>query len=134
MDKDYLPILRDSIETSVNMKLFNSVYDSMYAHIYKSKLIKFPLSISSLENLNNFNINRLQKNPINSYPSHNRPRGKKNLSSIKSHLKLLQKKSNTLPIWIIYINNKFILLDGVHRIIANYIHNKKYIYSYLIII
>jgi hypothetical protein len=37
-----------------------------------------------------------------------------------------------MPIWIAQKNNKYILLDGAHRIIASYIKNKKYIYAYIV--
>ncbi len=39
-----IQILKDSIITSVNMKLFNSIEKASNAHIFNSKLEKFPLS------------------------------------------------------------------------------------------
>ena len=44
--------------------------------------------------------------------------------------KQLQNNNNIQPIWLVYNkkNNKYILLDGEHRIVASYI------YSYIITI
>jgi len=36
------------------------------------------------------------------------------------------------PIWVLKKNNTYILLDGAHRIVANYIEDKKYIATYII--
>lgn len=129
---DYLPDLRDSIETSISMKIFKTIYDAFFAHIYKSKLIKFPLS--KINQLNNFDKIRLQKSAIKAYPSYNRPRGNKDIKSIQKFQKILRENKNTEPIWILINNDKYILLDGAHRIVANYIEKKSYIYAFLITI
>ena len=80
---DYIEVLRDSIETSVSLKLYKSKEEAINKHIYNSKLISFPLS--KCKNLNNFNPERLQVSAIKSYPLHNRPRGDKDI--IKNKLK-----------------------------------------------
>ena len=41
---NYISVLQDSIDTSVGMKLFKNRMDSSFAHIFKSKLVKFSLS------------------------------------------------------------------------------------------
>jgi hypothetical protein len=129
---NYISIIKDSIETSVSMKIFKNKEESSFAHIFKSNLVKIPLSI--FENIDNFNPNRLQKSAIKAYPLNNRPRGNKDISSVKYYQKQIQQKKNIIPIWLIYQNDKYILLDGAHRIVASYIENSKYINSYIIIL
>ena len=114
------------------MKIFKNKEESAFAHIFKSNLVKIPLSI--FENIDNFNPNRLQKSAIKAYPLNNRPRGNKDISSVKYYQKQIQQKKNIIPIWLIYKNDKYILLDGAHRIVASYIENSKYINSYIIIL
>jgi len=127
---DYIQVLRDSIETSVSMKLFKSKEEATMKHIFNSELISFPLS--KCKNLNNFNPERLQSSAVKSYPLHNRPRGDKDISSVKYYQKLIKNKLDIQPIWIIKKKNSYILLDGAHRIVASYIENKKYIATYII--
>lgn len=132
---DYISILKDSVETSVSMKIFKNKEASSFAHIFKSSFVKIPLSkFKNNEFIINFNPNRLQKSAIKAYPLNNRPRGDKDISSVKYYQKQIQQKKNIIPIWLIYKNNKYILLDGAHRIVASYIENIKYINSYVIIL
>jgi hypothetical protein len=127
---DYISTLKDSIETSVTIKIFNTTEESTHAHIFNSRLIKLPISI--FKNIQNFNPNRLQKSAIKAYPLNDRPRGNKNISSVKFYQKQIKEKKNILPIWMAIKNEKYILLDGAHRIVANYIEGKLNIYAYLI--
>jgi len=127
---DYVSILKDSIDTSVYMKIFKNREDSSLAHIFKSKLVKLKMSI--FNNVDNFNPNRLQKTAVKAYPLHNRPRGNKDIYSINFYRKMLREKKEISPIWLIKKNKKYILLDGAHRIVSNYIEGKKYINSYVI--
>ena len=127
---DYIQVLRDSIETSVSMKLFKTKEEATMKHIFNSKLISFPLS--KCKNLDNFNPERLQISAVKSYPLDNRPRGDKDISSVKYYQKLIKNKLDIQPIWIIEKKNNYILLDGAHRIVASYIENKQFIPSYLI--
>ena len=127
---DYIQVLHDSIETSVSMKLFKSKEEATMKHIFNSKLVSFPLS--KCKNLDNFNPERLQTSAIKSYPLHDRPRGDKDISSVKYYQKLIKNKLDIQPIWIIEKKNNYILLDGAHRIVASYIENKQYIPTYLI--
>jgi hypothetical protein len=129
---DYISIIKDSVSTSISLKIFTTKQDSLFAHIYKSKLLKIELSI--FNNVNNFDPNRLQISAIKAYPLNNRPRGNKDISSVKYYQKQIQQKKDIMPIWLIYKNNQYILLDGAHRIVASYIENKKYINAYVIYI
>jgi len=126
---DYISIIIDSVETSINLKIFKNKQDSINAHIFKSKLIKIPLSTFN-NNVDNFNPNRLQKSAVKAYPLDDRPRGDTDISSVKYY----QKQKDITPIWMILNNKKYILLDGVHRIVASYIENKKYINAYVIML
>lgn len=120
----------DSIETSITLKMFKNKKDASYAHIFNSKLEKLPIDL--FFNVENFNPERLKKTAIEAYPIHDRPRGNKDIQSIKFHQKQLLNKINILPIWLIFKNKKYILLDGAHRIVASYIENKKFVYAYVI--
>jgi hypothetical protein len=127
---DYVSILQDSIDTSVSIKIFKNREESSLAHIFKSKLVKLKMSI--FNNVDNFNRDRLKKTAKKAYPLHNRPRGNKDICSINFCRKLLKEKKGIAPIWLIKKNKKYILLDGAHRIVSNYIEGKKYINSYVI--
>jgi hypothetical protein len=129
---DYISVIQHSIGTSVFLKLFKNKEESLFAHIYKSKLLRIELSIFT--NVVNFNPERLQKTAVKAYPLNDRPRGNKDISSVKYHQKQIKLKKDVAPIWLLYKNNEYILLDGAHRIVASYIENKKYINAYVIIL
>jgi hypothetical protein len=129
---DYISVIRDSIETSISMKIFNNKEDALLKHIYKSNLVKIPLS--KFKNIDNFNPNRLQKTAIKAYPLNDRPRGNNDINSVKYYQKQIQTKNEITPIWLLLIKKKYILLDGAHRIVASYIEGKKYINAYVIIL
>jgi hypothetical protein len=129
---DYIPIIIDSVETSVMLKIFKNKQESILAHIFKSKLVKIPLSKFS-KDIDNFNPDRLQNSPIKAYPLNDRPRGNDDISSVKYYQKQIHKEKDITPIWMIQKNKKYILLDGVHRIVASFIEEKKYINAYVII-
>ena len=121
--------IKDSVSTSVTIKQFKNRKEASYAHIFKSELVKIPLS--TFNNVDNFNPNRLQKSAVKAYPLNNRPRGKKDISSVKYHQKQIQQKKKITPIWMIQQNNNYTLLDGVHRIVASYIEGKRNINAYV---
>lgn len=128
---DYVSVLRDSIDTSVSMKIFQNREEASLAHIFRSKLDKIPLSI--FKDVDNFDPNRLQLTAEDAYPLPNRrPRGDKDISSVKFYQNQIQQQKEVIPIWLIQQNNKFVLLDGVHRIVASYIEDNKYINAYII--
>lgn len=127
---DYIQGLQDSIDTSVSMKLFKSKEDATMKHIFGSIITSFPLS--KCKNLNNFDIERLQSSAVKAYPLNNRPRGDKDIISVKYYQTLIKNRLDIQPIWIMDKNNKYTLIDGVHRIVASYIENKKYITAYII--
>jgi uncharacterized protein YqeY len=116
------------------MKIFKNKEDSSMAHIYKSKLVKISLSIFKNNEVDNFNSNRLQKSAVKAYPINNRPRGNSDINSVKYYQKQIQQKKDIAPIWMIQKNNKYTLLDGVHRVVASYIEDKHYINAYIIIL
>ena len=127
---DYISIINASIGTSLLLKIFNNKEESAYAHIFNSKLVKIPLS--TFKDVENFNPDRLQKSAVKAYPLNNRPRGNKDISSVKYYQKQIQQKKDITPIWLVKHNKKYILLDGAHRIVSSYIENKKYIHAYVI--
>ena len=125
---DYVQILTDSIDTTIYaLKLFKNRKESAYYHIFKSEYVKFPMKLFN-NKVDNFNPKRLQKTASKAYPISDRPRGKKDLKSVN----YWKKQKNIPAIWIIKKNNKYILTDGVHRIVANYIQGNKKINCYII--
>ncbi len=130
MDYINIAVLQDSIETSIALKFFKNKKDSSFAHIFNSKIIK--MQLSAFNNINNFNPGRLQKTPTKAYPINDRPRGNRDISSVKFYQKQLQDKKELPYIWLINKDGKYTLLDGAHRIVASYIEDKKYIYAYLV--
>ena len=127
---DYISSMIDSIDTSISMKIFKNRKDASMAHIFKSKLVK--ILLSKFNDVENFNKNRLQKSAVKAYPMEDRPRGNTDISSVKYYQKQIQLKNEIQPIWMIQKNNKYILLDGAHRIVASYIEDKQYINAYMI--
>ena len=136
---DYISVLQDSIDTSVSMNIFKNREEASLVHIFQSKLDKISLSIfENIEDTNkvdNFDPNRLQKTAEKAYPLPNgRPRGDKDISSVEFYQNQIKQNLGILPIWMIQQNNKYVLLDGVHRIVASYIEDIKYINAYIIYI
>ena len=127
---DYVYVIKDSVETSVNLKIFKNIEEASSAHIFKSELIKLPLSL--FKNVKNFDPKRLQESALKAYPITNRPRGENDIKSVKFYQKQLKQKINIHPIWMIYQDEKYILMDGAHRIVASFIENEKHIYAYVI--
>jgi len=130
---NYISVIKDSVETSVTMKIFKNREDASTAHIFKSKLVKIPLSV--FNDVDNFNPDRLQKSAVKAYPLNNRPRGNSDITSVKYYQKQIQQQKYITPIWMITnTDNTKILLDGAHRIVASYIEDQKYINAYVIIL
>jgi len=134
MDNNYVDVIRDSIETSITLKIFKTKSKALNAHIYDSKLVKF--SLSNFTNIENFDPNRLKKSAVKAFPISDRPRGNSDITSVKFHQKQIQNNKTIQPIWLVYnkTNNKYTLLDGAHRIVASYIENQNSIYGYVIFI
>ena len=126
---DYIQVMQDSVDTSVNMGFFKNRKESSYSHIFNSNLENFPMKLCKGK-LNNFDKVRLQKSASKAYPINNRPRGQKDLDSVNYYKKM----KNIPPIWILKKNNEYTLLDGAHRLVANYIQNKKFIKAYILFI
>ena len=125
---EILNVIKDSVETSVVLKLFKTEKDSAYAHVFHSNYMSFPMS--QCRDLDNFNPARLSSDP---YPKEDRPRGKKDLESILYHRKLIRREGLVeQPIWVALKNDRYILLDGAHRIVATYMENKRTIHAYVV--
>ena len=119
--------LNDSIQTSITLGIFSSYKIALSEHILNGFLQVFP--ISKCYELSNFNPCRLSIEP---YPENNRPRGDDDIQSVLYHRQTIRQTGDTEPIWIIFLENKFILLDGVHRIVASYLENKEDIKAFVI--
>ena len=121
----------DSIDTSIDMKIFKNREEAAFSHIFNSKVVKIPLNTFKNDNVDNFDSVRLQKSAVKAYPLTDRPRGKEDISSVKYYQKQIQQKKEITPIWMIQKNKKYILLDGAHRIVASYIEDVP-VYAYII--
>jgi len=131
---DYVSVLQDSIDTAISMKIFKNREHALLAHIFQSKLDKIPLSLfKDINKVDNFDPNRLQLTAEDAYPLPNgRPRGSQDISSVKFYQNQIQQQKDITPIWMIQQNNKYILLDGAHRIVASYIENIEQLNAYII--
>lgn len=121
----------DSIDTSIDMKIFKNREEAAYSHIFNSKLVKIPLNTFKNDNVDNFDSVRLQNSALKAYPLTRRPRGKEDIISVKYYQKQIQQKKEVTPVWMIQKNKKYILLDGAHRIVASYIEDVP-VYAYII--
>jgi len=124
---DYIQSLRDSVETSVSLKLFSSQKVAAEHHVFNTTYEM--LSMSDCKTLENIAATRFSSDP---YPAHDRPRGQKDLESVKYHRRIIRKNGNTEPIWIAKKGNRYIVLDGVHRIVATNLENKRQIPAYIV--
>jgi hypothetical protein len=88
--------------------------------------------MSIFNNVDNFDSNRLQKSVEKAYPVNNRPRGDDDISSVAYYQTQIQQGKEIIQIFMINKNNKYILLDGSHRIVASYIEEKEHIMAYVI--
>jgi len=77
--------------------------------------IKQLLDMNEGDGPDNLNPKRLQDTAEKAYPSKDRPRGKRDIESIKYHVNT---KDSVSPIVLMKINNKITLLDGAHRLVA----------------
>lgn len=129
--RHFIPTIIDSIETSVSMGFYESIEKSTYAHIYQSKLVKFPMN-KCKNSLDNFDPKRLQSSAEEAYPTENRPRGYSDIHSVNYYITKIKNGNEIPPIWIIKKDHKCTLLDGAHRIVACNIELKDKILAYII--
>ena len=126
--------MRDSVSTSVSMKLFENKQDAHLGHVLKSKLVEIPLFTFANNSVENFNSDRLKETAAKAYPLDDRPRGNADISSVEYHQNKIKQQNGINPIWLIYKNNKYVLLDGAHRIVASYIEGVEFIGACIIYI
>lgn len=117
--------LKDSVETSVALKIFPSKESASRAHIFNTT---FTVLDKSLWNtLENFNPDRLSTTPYK-----NKPRGENNMKSVNYHKKQIQKYGYTSPIWVAKKGDIYTLLDGAHRLVATYLADKSKIPAFIV--
>ena len=126
--------MKDSVSTSVNIKLFENKKDAHLAHILKSKLVEIPLYMFANNGIENFNSNRLKESAAKAYPLDDRPRGDADISSVEYHQKQIKQQNDIDPIWLFYKNKKHVLLDGAHRVVASYIEGVEFMRACVIYI
>ena len=121
---EFLQDMKDSVETSVRIRLFPSLEQSSYYHIFKCTLVQFPLSKCKELHFNN-------ARPSND-PRPDRTKREKDLESVFYHRIVIHNQGHTEPIWIALKNGEYRLLDGAHRIVATHLENKETIPAYII--
>jgi len=122
---EYMNTLKDSVETSVALKIFPSKESASRAHIFNTT---FTVLDKSLWNtLENFNPDRLSTTPYK-----NKPRGENNMKSVNYHKKQIQKYGYTSPIWVAKKGDIYTLLDGAHRLVATYLAGKSKIPAFIV--
>ena len=123
--------LRDSVATSVSMKLFETRERASMAHIFNSKFLEIPLY--TFTDVDNFNPERLQSSADRAYPVHDRPRSDDDLRSVDYYQSRIRDGGQVTPIWLLLQKNgKYLLLDGAHRIVASYILDQPYVPAFVI--
>lgn len=122
-------ILNDSIETSLALNLYRNRHESEAAH-QNATLVNLPLS--AFKNVNNFNPDRLQGSAETAYPASNRPRGSKDIKSVKYLVSKIKSSDKTKPIYLHKKGRKYTLLDGAHRVVAHHIAKKDNILAYVV--
>lgn len=117
--------LKDSVETSVALKIFPSKESASRAHIFNTT---FTVLDKSLWNdLQNFNPDRLSSTPYK-----NKPRGENNMKSVNYHKEQIQQYGYTSPIWVAKKGDIYTLLDGAHRLVATYLADKSKIPAFIV--
>ena len=129
---DYMASLRDSIETSVSMGLFASPDAATRAHLGVSEPVKFPLSRFAKGSVDNFNPARLKASAAAAYPPADRPRGARDLASVRHHAAAIAAGREPAPVWILARAGGFVLLDGAHRVVASHIAARRYVAAYVL--
>ena len=117
--------LKDSVLTSVALKIFPSEESASRAHIFKTTFTV--LDKSFWNDLQNFNPDRLSTTPYA-----NNPRGENNLKSVNYHKKQIQQYGHTSPIWLAKKEGTYTLLDGAHRLVATYLAGKSEIPAFIV--
>ncbi len=113
----------DAGRTAISLGYFTSIKKFRSAERKLSR-------ISVGKNLVNFNPARLKSRPGLAYPKSDRPRGEKDLVSVKYWMKMRKVE----PIWILKKDGESVLLDGAHRLVASYIMGKKTIPVWIVYI
>jgi len=100
-------------------------------YVQQGEYIKYNLKDIMTSDIENLNLNRLKATSIKeAYPPSDNPRGVKDIQSVKYHMK----NKYTSPCVMIQYLNHYILLDGMHRLVAASLSGKRKIAMLLIII
>lgn len=118
--------MNDTFNAAVGTGILLGIFKTRKSALGKLKTAKnrkIPLTLFKQGKVDNFNPNRLSSNP---YPKSDRPRGKANLASVRHHRRTIRKLGKIdKPVWLYRSNNKYTMLDGVHRVVASYLEHKK---------
>lgn len=127
-----LSSLVDAISTGINpnVKVFLNENNAIQKIITCTRKKRIPLRLFKDGTIDNIDSIRLSQNP---YPLSNRPRGNDDIKSVNYHRRTIRKNGQIdNPIWIARKNNELVLLDGVHRIVATHLEQKRTIPAYVV--
>lgn len=104
-----------AIGTGILLGIFKT-RKSALRKLKTAKNRKIPLALFKEGKVDNFNPARLVG--PNPYPKSDRPRGSANLESVRFHRRTIRKYGSvSTPVWLYRSNNKYVMLDGVHRVV-----------------
>ena len=106
--------MQDSVETSVKLGIFDTLEESVAAHI-RSSVSTLPREL--YVKLENFNPARLKSTAEAAFPVTDRPRGDADLGAVRYHRNQIR-SGRVEPIWVADYDNELTLLDGAHRLVA----------------
>lgn len=124
--------LVDAIRTGMHQDIgvFSNESSAIQSIISHTRKKRISLKLFKNGSVKNINPDRLSNNP---YPKTDRPRGNNDMKSINYHRRTIRKNGQINdPIWIASKNNELVLLDGVHRIVATHLEQKRTIPAYVI--
>lgn len=127
--------LMDSINTSVVIGLFQSKEFASYYHVFFSTPCAMRITAFKSGRIRNFNPKRLcSKTPEEAYPVSMRPRGARDIESVKYFRKQIQQYKQIPRIWVLkdIRSQQYFLLDGAHRVVACHLEGMKEIDCFLI--
>lgn len=119
-----MDVVRDAVETAVNMGLFKTIAKATAAAVFSSYPDK--LTMTQCKDMDNFNPDaRLLSRATRAYPTADRPRGEKDVNCVKYWARQIRRGVQPPPIWVLKNKFGYTLLDGAHRIVAHYIAGKR---------
>ena len=122
--------MNDAVETSMSMGFFPSLDRALRAHL-TARQGNVPMRMFTRGKVGNISRQRLSRMP---YPPHDRPRGTKDMASLRYHRRLIRQGHPVPPVWLLQPRRgkKLVLLDGVHRVAALHLEGVSQVPAYVV--